>query len=104
MGLEGHGVVHKLWRIEREKQRAVVAFRIPLRQHKRLSANTVLIYVTQIQTGVEPVIPTTGEYEPAAGRIPIVETLRVFAVHFINRPSFSGLQVEQPEVGLMVPD
>ena len=75
-----------------------------LRQEEGLADIAVLVHAGQVKTGVEAIAPATAEDKPARVAAPVVETLRIVAVHFMELAPCAVFQVEQAEVGLAVPD
>ena len=60
--------------------------------------------MSQIELGVVAVDAARGEDDPMAVAAPVVPRVSVVAVDFRERPGFHCVQVEQPLVGLFVPD
>ena len=90
--------------IEGEETFAIETAGIPLRQHKGLSDNALVVNVTEIGSCEEPIIATGTQHEPAGVRAPIVERLCIVGVRWTHRTALSCSKVEQPEIGLMMPD
>ena len=85
-------------------QSVVVFPRIFLRQKEGLADIAVLVHAGQVKTSVETIAPATAEDKPARVAAPVVKTLRIVAVHFMELAPCAVFQVEQAEVGLAVPD
>lgn len=66
------------------EQPAIVFLRIALWQEERFGGKSVFIYRREIDTGVEPVVATTGEEKPSAVGRPVVQALRTRTVHFVQ--------------------
>lgn len=90
--------------IEGHETVAIEAARMALGQHEGLADNALGIDVTEIGPCEEAVVATRTEHQPAGVRAPVVERFCVFRVCLLHGTSFSCREVEQPEVGLMVPD
>ena len=85
-------------------QPVVVFPRVFLRQEEGLADVAVLVHAGQVETGIKAVAPAAAEDEPARVAAPVVEALRIVAVHFMKLAPCAVFQVEQAEVGLAVPD
>ena len=90
--------------VEGQEAVAVETARVSLGQHKGLSNMALCIDMTEIGSREETIVTTGAEHEPAGVGAPVVERLRIVGVGTSHGTAFSRFQVEQPEVGLMVPD
>ena len=90
--------------VEREETVAIETARIALRQHEGLGDYTVGIDMAEIGPCEEAVVAAGAEDEPARVGAPVVERLRIVGVRRRHGAGNACSQVEQPEVGLMMPD
>ena len=90
--------------VEGQEAVAIETARVSLGQHKGLSNMALCIDMTEIGSREESVVTTGAEHEPAGVGAPVVERLCIVGVGTSHGTALSCLQVEQPEVGLMVPD
>ena len=74
------------------------------RQFEGFGAATVVIDMGDEGTSVVGVVSATAEHDPFAVARPGVITLRVRRVDFLYVPNLSRLQIQHPEVGIVVPD
>ena len=65
-------------------QPVVVFPRVFLRQEEGLADIAVLVHAGQVEAGVEAVAPAAAEDKPARVAAPVVEALRIVAVHFVE--------------------
>ena len=104
MTIEVRRTDDKIGHIEGHETVAIEVARMALWQHEGLADNALGIDVTEIGPCEEAVVATRTEHQPAGVRAPVVERFCVFRVCLLHGTSFSCHEVEQPEVGLMVPD
>ena len=90
--------------IEGKETVAVETTRTSLRQHEGLGDNAIGIDVTEIKARKKTIVATGTQHEPARVGAPVVERLGVVGVGPIHKAVFAGREVEQPEVGLMMPN
>lgn len=82
----------------------VIGCRIGLWQHEWFTRMAVLVEMGQIQASVEPVVPAAAEYEPAGIVAPVMEALRVVAIHLTDWAAFACHEIKEPKIGLFMPD
>ena len=104
MSIEAGGGNDELGHVEGEETVAIETARVALWQHESLRDNTVGVDVTEIRTGEEAVVTTGAEHEPAGVRAPVVERFGVVGVCPSHRTGNACSQIEQVEVGLVMPD
>ena len=102
--IELDGTGRKVGHVVGVNQPVVVFPGVFLRQEEGLADVAVLVHAGQVEAGVEAVAPAAAEDEPARVAAPVVEALRVVAVHFVELAPCAVFQVEQAKVGLAVPD
>ena len=73
-------------------------------QFEGLRPVAVLVDVGEERTRVLTVVAATAEHHPATVARPRVVALGVGGVEFVQRPRRAGLQVENPEVAVVVPN
>jgi len=104
MTIEVSGGDDKFGYIKGKEAVAIEAAWIALRKHEGLGDNAIGINVTEIGACEETIVATGTEHEPARVGAPVVERLGVGGVDLGHRAALARLQVEQIEVGLVVPD
>ena len=102
--VEARGGDDEFGDVERQETVAIELAGIALRQHKGLADAAVGIDVTKIGTCEEAVVTAGTDDEPAGVGAPVVERFRVVGVGRGHRTALAGSEVEEPEVGLVVPD
>ena len=77
---------------------------VTLRQHERFGGLPVFTHHREVDSAIETVVTPARKKEPPAVAAPIMLTVRTITVHLIHRSCLTSLQVQQPEVGLGMPD
>ena len=90
--------------IERQEPVAIEASRMALRQHKGLVDPAPLVDVAEIGARIETIVTAGAEDQPAGVGAPVVERLCIFGVRLFHGAAFSGSEIQQVEVCLMMPD
>ena len=104
MAIEASGAGDEVRHVKRQETVAIETARIALRQHKGLGGNAVSINVTEIGAGIKAVVASGTEYEPTGIGAPVVERLGILRVCPVHGTALSCSEVEQIEVGFVVPD
>ena len=77
---------------------------IALRQHKGLADNSLGIDMTEIGTCKKAVVATGTQDKPTRVGSPVVERFRIVGIGSSHGSALTCSEVEQIEVGLVVPD
>ena len=102
--IEAGGAGDEIGYIEGKETPTIETAWIPLRQHKGLGDSALGINITEIGPREEAVVATGTEDKPARVGAPVVERFGIFRVGLGHRMALSSSEVEQIEVGLVMPD
>ena len=94
----------KIGHIEGKETFAVETARVALRQHKGFADIPLGIDVTEIGPCEQPIVATGTKHEPTGVGAPVVERFRSLRVGSSHKMALSCREVEQIEVGLVMPD
>ena len=103
MTIKASGTSDEIGHIERKETLTIETTWISLRQHKGLGYPALGIDMAEIRPCEEAVVATRTKHHPARVGTPIVERLCIFRVCTCHGPALSCREVEQIEVGLMMP-
>ena len=90
--------------VVRKEALKIETARIALGKHEGLANSPVVINVAEIGAREEAIVATGTEDEPAGVSAPVVKRLGVGGVGLRHRATLSCSEVEQIEVGLMMPN
>ena len=99
-----NGATGEIGGIEGIEQLAIVLLGIALWQEEGLGGLTIGIQRREIDTGVKAIVPTTGKEKPSTVGCPVMQALGTWAVHFCHTPFLTCLNIQEPQVGLRMPD
>lgn len=81
MTIEANGGSGEVRDVVRAELVLVVLQWILLRQKERCAAGAFFIDVAEVETGVQTIVASAGEDEPATAAAPVVKAFGIFAVH-----------------------